>query len=313
MGRWSDTSPATVDLLAVVGYTAITLLATLSPLEGIPLAAIAIPFLLFVPGYAVVASLFPTRNPRYEQHRLIATERILYSVAASICLAIIVGVNLEFTPWPIRPTPVVTALAIVTVVASAIALFRRYSRAPAGSSQTTTPYGNAGDTSGGSEGDGIQLGTIVVGLAILVTFSCVTLVAAQPQRGEAYTEFGLLTENETGVLEASGYPEQITLGESEQLYFSVTNREMETTEYVVVVQLTRTAPTGEVIERARLDTYDNRTAAGDRWLQRHTVTPVLEGERLRLTYLLYKDGIPEQPTAENAYREAHIWVDVTVS
>ncbi|WP_424005036.1 DUF1616 domain-containing protein (plasmid) [Haloarcula salina] len=313
MGRWSDTSPATVDLLAVVGYTAITLLATLSPLDGIPLAAIALPFLLFVPGYAVVASLFPTRNPRYEQHRLIATERILYSVAASICLAIIVGVNLEFTPWPIRPTPVVTALAIVTIVASAIALFRRYSRTPTGSSQTAMPYGDSRTTSGNSDGDGIQLGTIVVCLAILVTFASVTLVAAQPQRGEAYTEFGLLTENETGVLEASGYPEEITLGESEQLYFSVTNREMETTEYVVVVQLTRTAPTGEVIERARLDTYDNRTAPGDRWLQRHTVTPVLEGERLRLTYLLYRDGIPEQPTAENAYREAHIWVDVTVS
>mgnify|MGYP000518799651 CR=1 FL=1 len=313
MGRWSDTSPATVDLLAVVGYTAITLLATLSPLEGVPLAAIAIPFLLFVPGYAVVASLFPTRDPKYEHHRLIATERIVYSVAASICLAIIVGVNLEFTPWPIRPTPVVTALAIVTVLATVIALYRRYRRTPTGSGQPSNPYGASRNSGGGTDGDGIQLGTIVVALAVVVTFASVTLVAAQPQRGETYTEFGLVTENETGVLEASGYPEQITLGESEQLYFSVTNREMETTEYIVVVQLTRTAPTGEVIERARLDTYDNRTAAGDRWLQRHTVTPVLEGERLRLTYLLYRDSLPEQPTAENAYREAHIWIDVTVS
>jgi uncharacterized membrane protein len=151
----------------------------------------------------------------------------------------------------------------------------------------------------------------VVGLAILVTFASVTLVAAQPQRGEAYTEFGLLMENETGVPEASGYPEQIALGESEQMYFTVTNHEMETTEYVVVVQLARTAPTGEVIERAQLDTYNNRTAAGDRWLQEHTVTPVLEGERLRLTYLLYRGSLPDQPTTENAYREAHIWVDVT--
>lgn len=313
MGRWSDTSPATVDLLAVVGFTAVALLATLSPLEGVLLAAITIPFLLFVPGYAVVTSLFPTRNQEYEHHRLIATERILYSVAASICLAIIVGVNLEFTPWPIRPTPVVSALALVTILATGTAWYRRRSKTPTGSGQNGTPFRSSRAPSKGSDGDGIQLGTVVVGLAIVVTFASVTLVAAQPQRGETYTEFGLLTENETGVLEASGYPEQITLGESEQLYFTVTNREMETTEYVVVVQLTRTAPTGEVIERARLDTYDNRTAAGDRWLQRHTVTPVLEGERLRLTYLLYRDSLPEQPTAENAYRETHIWVDVTVS
>ncbi|WP_146417850.1 DUF1616 domain-containing protein [Haloarcula hispanica] len=311
MGRWSDTSPATVDLLVTVGYTAVVLFATLSSLEGVLLTAIALPFLLFVPGYAVVAALFPIRNPEDEHHRLITTERMLYSVVASICLAIIVGVNLEFTPWPIRPTPVVTALAIVTVVATGIAWYRRYKRTQTGLSQTSMPFGNSRADSGGSDGEGVQLGTVVVGVAILVTFASVALVAAQPQRGEAYTEFGLLTENETGDLEASGYPEQIALGEPEQMYFTVTNHEMETTEYVVVVQMARTAPTGEVIERIRLDTYSNRTAAGDRWLQRHTVTPVLEGERLRLTYLLYRGSQPDQPTAENAYREAHIWVDVT--
>jgi len=311
MGRWSDTLPATVDLLAAVGYTAVVLLALLSSLDGIFLAAVALPFLLFVPGYAVVASLFPTWNPEYENHRLIVTERILYSVAASICLAIIVGVNLEFTPWPIRPIPVLTTLAIITVVASGIAGYRRHRRTPTGLGQASTPSETSRAASRRSNGEGIQLGTIVVGVAILVAFASVTLVAAQPQRGEAYTEFGLLTENETGDLEASGYPEQIAMGESEQLYFTVINHEMETTEYVVVVQLARTAPTGEVIERTRLDSYDNRTAAGDRWLQRHTVTPVLEGERLRLTYLLYRGSLPEQPTAENAYRETHIWVDVT--
>ncbi|EMA26532.1 DUF1616 domain-containing protein [Haloarcula argentinensis] len=311
MGRWSDALPATVDLLAAVGYTAVVLLATLSSLDGVSLAAIALPFLLFVPGYAVVASLFPTRNPEYENHRLITTERILYSVVASICLAIIVGVNLEFTPWPIRPTPVVTTLAIVTVVAAVIAWYRRRQRTPTGLGQPSMPFGNSRAASGSSDGEGIQLGTIVVGVAILVTFASVMLVAAQPQRGEAYTEFGLLTQNETGDLEAGGYPEQITMGESEQMYFTVTNHEMETTEYVVVVQLARTAPTGEVIERTRLDSYNNRTAAGDRWLQRHTVTPVLEGERLRLTYLLYRGRLPDQPTTENAYRETHIWVDIT--
>ncbi|KAA9396027.1 DUF1616 domain-containing protein [Haloarcula sp. CBA1130] len=311
MGRWSDTLPATVDLLAAVGYTAVVLLASLSSLEGVFLAAIALPFLLFVPGYAVVASLFPTWNPEYENHRLIATERLLYSVAASICLAIIVGVNIEFTPWPIHPTPVITALAIVTVVTAGIAWYRRHQRAPTGLGQASMPSGTSQAASGRSDGERIQLGTIAVSVAILVTFASVTLVAAQPQRGEAYTEFGLLTESEASDLEASGYPEQIAMGESKQMYFTVTNHEMETTEYVVVVQLARVAPTGEVTERTRLDSYNNRTATGDRWLQRHTVTPVLEGERLRLTYLLYRGGLPDQPTAENAYRETHIWVDVT--
>jgi uncharacterized membrane protein len=43
------------------------------------------------------------------------------------------------------------------------------------------------------------------------------------------------------------------------------------------------------------------------------VTPRTTGERLRLQYLLYLDDPPENPTAENAYRSVHHWVNVTES
>jgi uncharacterized membrane protein len=32
---------------------------------------------------------------------------------------------------------------------------------------------------------------------------------------------------------------------------------------------------------------------------------------LRLAYLLYKGEAPPEPTVENAYREVHLWVNVT--
>lgn len=273
------------------------------------LAAVAIPFLLFVPGYALIAALFPDREAMYQQRRLIGLERMLYAVVASICLAVIVGVNLDFTSWPIRPVPVVSVLAAVTFLSTLVALYRR--KVSASETTKSAVQFNTGSNSRTQSNDGgLQLGSIVVAVAIVVALVSVTFVAAQPQRGETYSEFGLLTEN-NGTLQADGYPEEMVLGESSDLYFTVTNREQQQTNYVVVIQLARTAPTGDVTESARLDTYSETTSPGDTWQQRHTVTPVLEGERLRLTYLLYRDGLPEQPTVDNAYRETHIWVDVT--
>ncbi|MDS0222836.1 DUF1616 domain-containing protein [Haloarcula sp. S1AR25-5A] len=310
MGRWSDTLTAVSDLVGVVALTVIALAATISPLDGLLLAGVAIPFLLFVPGYALIAALFPDRESTHQQHRLIGLERLLYAVVASICLAVVVGVNLDFTGWPIRPVPVVSILAAVTLLSTLVALYRR-TVSESDSTKTAVQF-NTGPNSRTQSSGGMQLGSIVVGVALMITLASVTFVAAQPQRGEAYTEFGLLTEN-NGTLQADGYPAEMSLGESSDLYFTVTNREQQQTNYIVVVQLTRTAPTGDVIEKARLDTYTETTAPGETWRQSHTVTPVLEGERLRLTYLLYRDGVPAQPTVDNAYRETHIWVDVVQS
>lgn len=37
----------------------------------------------------------------------------------------------------------------------------------------------------------------------------------------------------------------------------------------------------------------------------------MEGERLRLAFLLYQNEPPAQPTVDNVYRELHLWVNVS--
>jgi uncharacterized membrane protein len=66
-----------------------------------------------------------------------------------------------------------------------------------------------------------------------------------------------------------------------------------------------------VLERESIDRFSTRLAANETWTRQHTVSPSMTGERLRLVYLLYKNGLPAQPTTENAYRETHLWVNVT--
>lgn len=83
-----------------------------------------------------------------------------------------------------------------------------------------------------------------------------------------------------------------------------------------------------VVELQRVDVADNETrvrdaselrrfrptlAYNETWQRQHTVTPALTGERLRLQYLLYR-GAPATPVNRSAaYREVHLWVNVTDS
>ena len=40
---------------------------------------------------------------------------------------------------------------------------------------------------------------------------------------------------------------------------------------------------------------------------------MMAGENLRLTFLLYRGQAPQDTTVENAYRELHLWVNVSAA
>lgn len=60
------------------------------------------------------------------------------------------------------------------------------------------------------------------------------------------------------------------------------------------------------LDRFQLRLEHNETRHVD-----YTVVPTTTGTRLQLAFLLYRDAPPPSPTVENAYRETHLWVDVT--
>ncbi|WP_434529996.1 DUF1616 domain-containing protein (plasmid) [Haloarcula sp. NS06] len=67
----------------------------------------------------------------------------------------------------------------------------------------------------------------------------------------------------------------------------------------------------QVIRTDRLQDFEKRLKSNETWRHTHTVTPRLTGDRLRLTYLLYRGDPPATPTTGNAYRNLHLWVNVT--
>src|SRR5262249_13317704 len=106
--------------LAAVAMT----LALLAPDVGLARALVALPLVLFVPGYAITAAAFPSG-------RLGAAERLLFSVGASLAVAALCGLMLHWTALGLRPAAWAVALGNVTLVSSLIALARRW-RQPAG-------------------------------------------------------------------------------------------------------------------------------------------------------------------------------------
>jgi uncharacterized membrane protein len=175
-------------------------------------------------------------------------------------------------------------------------------------------------------------------VAIVMATSSVVYAVAVPQQGEQFTEFYVLTENETSDLVAANYPEELVAGQPGPIHVGVGNNEYETVEYTVVVQLqaveleerqvrlTDQTGTGEranrtvtrvvVTDRTEVDRYGTTVPHNESDIQNRTLAvdgetaAAFEGSDRRVKFLLYRDEVPARPTADNAYRDLHLWVEV---
>ena len=83
--------------------------------------ALGLLFLLFFPGYTLMAALFPRKES------LNGVERVALSFALSMAIVPLIGLILNYTPWGIRLSPIMVSIAAFIFVASIIALYRRRS------------------------------------------------------------------------------------------------------------------------------------------------------------------------------------------
>ncbi|MFC7229560.1 DUF1616 domain-containing protein [Salinirubellus salinus] len=321
-----------VDLVAVVALALLTLAlggGAPSPLRVV-LGAL---FVFVLPGYALVAALFPERS--LEDHTEGAVDglyniepgaRLVLTVGLSLFVTPLAGILHSFSPAGIQVGTVLPTLAAFTVLAAAVAAYRRLQRPAArrfglrvgtwlGTLWTwLRTDGRASDDPTAVDGTDrfdIALNVALVAGLVVATVGLAAAVGV-PTNGERFTGFGLLTQSPDGDLVARDYPETLVAEESETLYVEIANHEERAAEYTVVVELQRLDDDGRVVESAELDRFQRSLAAGEDWQGPHDVTPTgaLTGEDLRLTYLLYVGDAPPSPSTETAHRAAHIWVDV---
>ena len=287
----SDMAP---DLTLVLGFTVITLAFVFIPYlnETVIRSALGLILVLFLPGYAFIAALFPGKAD------IGNFERGALSFGLSIALVPLMGFALNYTPWGIRLVPITTCLAIFTLVCVLVANARRLQLSP--HERFSIDFGHLfREAKRGllptAEGRLDRALSIILIVSILASVGALAYVIAVPKQGEKFTEFYLLGHGG----KAADYPTHFVLGEQQPVIVGIVNHEFRNVTYDLVVQLTNNnRSTTLYTDTVALD--NNQT-----WEKTINLKPDRVGTNMTMEFLLYADGNRATP-----YREAHLWVTV---
>jgi uncharacterized membrane protein len=241
----------------------------------------------------------------------------------SIAITPLIGLALNFTPWGIRLAPIMVSLSGFTVVMTAVAAVRRWELPE--DERFAVPYrawlsaGREEVFEPSSRTDAVL--NVALAISVVLALGSVGYAIAVPPEGEQFSEFYLLTEAEDGQevanaegLVADNYPTNFTQGEERSLVVGIGNQEHERANYTVVVEIQRVDIVDNetvVRESQELQRFRTTLAHNETWLRPHTVAPRMTGENLRLQYLLYRGEPPEEIETSTAYRDLHLWVNVS--
>ncbi|GAA5050539.1 DUF1616 domain-containing protein [Haladaptatus pallidirubidus] len=321
------------DLVIIGAFVILTLAVVFTPgINTTPLrAVVGLIFVLFPPGYAFIAALFPEGTSLAEDDPnstvesasrfgsgIDGLERVALSFGTSIAIVPLIGLILNFTPWGIRLVPVLLSLSLFTLCMTVIAAVRRWNLPE--EERFRVPYKQWGAA---MKAELINPDTkadaalnVVLAISLILAVASVGFVVAVPNQGESFSEFYLLTKNENGQFVADDYPSNFTQGESKPLYVGIENNEHQEVSYTVLVRLQQVSVannTTQVQNTQELKRFQTTLEDNSTWRKQHTITPSMTGTRLRLQYLLYKGSAPANPSQDSAYRELHLWVNVTQS
>lgn len=305
-----------LDLAAMVLVTVAAALVALLAGGGPWAAVAAVVLVFFVPGYVVVAALYPAGSDAPSDERSIdGATRLALSFGLSVVIAPMLGL-VWLTLLGASPLALLLLLVAVVVVGALVALWRRV-QVTAGR-RFRTPVPGVGYLRAGLADPPLAdaaLNLLVAGALVSAALAG-GLALFAPVEGTGYTTFGVLTEDASGDLQAADMPTQLAAGESATVTLRVDNAEHEAVEYTVVAELQRVrAVDGEptIVQRIPLEQFTASVDAGTAWTRAHEIQPERLGEDLRVAYYLYRGEPPDTATAANAYRHAYFWVDVTRS
>jgi len=294
---------STLDVAAIVLVALLGAIVFSLPLE-LPVAvraALAIPLLLFVPGYAVVAALYPAAHRRGARDSIEPTpiERVALAIGLSLFIVPLVGVAVDAV-WSLTLVPILDGVAALTILAGVVALVRRR-RLPASDQFTATaPLRRV--LGGATERPKTQAFLLVAVLLSVVAIGASGVVATDDDAD--VTEFYLTTEGPDG---QQVMATNETIG-NESVHRLVVESTDPATNYTVVartgVVLDRGVVERRTIGRTSLTLGANGTGSTVHHLELQRVERPLE-----LTYLLYEGTPPEEPSRETATR----WLRLRIS
>jgi uncharacterized membrane protein len=270
-----------IDLIIIIILSILTVIAVLALPDGNALRILfAIPFLLFIPGYALVSFLWTKKGD------LGNLERIALSFGLSIAIIIVLGLILNYTPWGLSLLLILMSCFGFIIAFSMLALYRRM-KTPVEERffirfDFGLPKGELPRTD--------KILTILIVASLIVAGSVLGYVVVTQKTGERYTEFYILDKNGT----TEDYPKNLTVGESKTIIVGIVNHEGERTNYSIKINLLNKTDDMN-------DTWNYSIAVNDD--ERHEFNfdfSIASNDTYRLEFLLFRE------TDVEPYLELHL-------
>jgi uncharacterized membrane protein len=272
----------------------------------------ALPMILFIPGYTLIAALFPGKED------LDGLERLALSFGLSIAVVPLIGLILNYTPWGIRLDPIVISLVALTTVFTFLAQYRR-SILP-GENRFVVPFRKTFEDikadiykQGQSRSDKI-LSTVLI-IAVVAAMGSTIYIIAVPKEGEKFTEFYILGPGG----KAADYPTQFPAGQVQSLIIGIGNHEYRnvtyTVETILLNQTFNTTTNTSIISAYQpLDSFTATLVNNETREFPYNFT-VNDNRYNRLQFLLFNETVPSENVTGSdrinaSYRDLHLWITV---
>jgi len=292
------------DLYVVEVYASVLAAVILVMDIGDQLATI---FVLFVPGYVVVAALFPG-SITSEKSEVDWIDRTVLSLGLSILVVVLLNLTLDLTPWGTRFATVMAMTSLFTIGVGAVAYWRRMHTLPERRLSLTL------DLALPEWKEYSLLSKILsIGLAagvVVAAFALIYFALTSPP-GETFTEFYILGPGGN----ASSYPTALNVSQTGTVILGIANHESARVNYTVRIDLVgvrivynATSGFNETVEvnRTTWSTFDVTLAHGQNWTQPYTFRINSVG-LWKVQFLL----LFENSDLSSANQELHLYIRVT--
>jgi uncharacterized membrane protein len=322
-------------ILMVIILSVLLLLTIIFVPSSVIRIILGLPFILFFPGYTLMAVLFPQRagilpdgqenkdiinldgpgisQPKGEKREMDVVERIALSFAMSMVIVILIGLGLNYTSWGIMPTPLLLSLFIFINLMSIIALIRQYSlgygrilielhiKLPGW--QGTAPNKTL---------------SLVLAVLIVVTMGLLIYAVVSPKVGEKFSDFYILGFNG----KPDGYPSQFLLKDNQvisvqyssrrltvnssigKVTLGIINHEQQETSYAITITIDGQPAEIHYGNNILSKLEDIDLPHDGKWEQEIGFIPSHTGENQKVEFWLYENG-----HVEPKYN-LHFWIDV---
>jgi len=285
---------AFADLILVTCVVLVALVVAIIPALSVSIIRpiIGTIVVLFVPGYAFIAALFPRKAT------LANGVRLALSFGLSIVIVPLLELALNYTRWGIQLGPTLIVIVVFTLLCSIVASVRRYRLPRERRFAINWPDWHhirlKAARLGGTRFD--RTLSVVLIIAIITPVAVTSYAVVMPKPNEHFTEFYLLGTNDT----LSNYTTQYKVGVPTPVTVVIVNHEKTDVTYDLVVTANNST------QREIIYSEQVMIPSGQQWEKSIDLVLNHPSDNALLDFALYANQ-----TTTNPYRDVHLWVNVT--